>query len=187
MPEATAPDRSVLTGRVLARAVCTAAIDAPAVKIDIFEWLRTLPDREYQRCAPPDHKAAGYTVDHDGRPMSVAVEMIGTDLFVQHYLYETAGRSHCRLVSVADVLGPAGWTSCQVTWELTAERVDDQRSRCTSTVTSYPTAEFLRSVAASGRGFEDAAAAAQAALADHVSRETPRYAESIGRHANAHS
>ena len=66
-------------------------IDAPVAKIDFFEWLRTLPDREFQRCAPPDHKAAGYTVTDDGRPMSVIVEMIGADLFVQHYVYETAG------------------------------------------------------------------------------------------------
>jgi hypothetical protein len=187
VPQVPAPDRTVPTGQVLAQAVGTAAIDAPAEKIDVFEWLRTLPDREYQRCAPPDHKAAGYTVTDDGRPMSVAVELIGADLFVQHYVYETAGRQHCRLVSVADVLGPAGWTSLQVSWELTAERVDDQTSRCTNAVTIRPTVEFLRSVAAGGRGFEDAAAAAQAALADHIGRETPRYAESIARHANAHS
>jgi hypothetical protein len=45
----------------------------------------------------------------------------------------------------------------------------------------------MRFIAASGQSFEATAAAVQAALADHVRRETPRYAESIGRHANAHS
>ncbi len=121
MSQVPAPDRTVLTDMVLSQAVCTAAIDAPAGKVDIFEWLRALPDREFQRCAPPDHKAAGYTVTDDGRPMSVTVEMIGASLFVHHYGYENAGQDHCRLVSVSDVLSPAGWTSCQVIWELTAE------------------------------------------------------------------
>jgi hypothetical protein len=187
VPQLPAPDRTVLTGKVLSQAVCTATIDAPAGKIDVFEWLRTLPDAEYRRLAPPDHKSVGYTVTDDGRPMSVTVEMIGADLFVQHYEYETAGRRHCRLVSVSDVLTPAGWTTCQVIWELTADRVDDRTSRCTNAVTSHPTAEFLRFIAGRGESFDAAAAAAQAALADHVRRETPRYAESIARHANAHS
>jgi len=175
----------VLTDPVLAQAVCTAVIDAPAAKVDLFDWLRTLPDRQYQRCAPPDHKAAGYTVTDDGRPLSVMVEMIGASLFVHHFAYAAAGRAHCRLVSISDVLAPAGWTTCQVIWELTVDPVDDQTSRCTNTVTGHPTAAFMRFIAGPGRGFEDAAAAAQAALADHCQRETPCYAESIGRHANA--
>lgn len=187
MPQVPAPDRTVLTDMVLSQAVCTAAIDAPAGKVDIFEWLRALPDREFQRCAPPDHKAAGYTVTDDGRPMSVTVEMIGASLFVHHYGYENAGQDHCRLVSVSDVLSPVGWTSCQVIWELTADRLDDQTTRYTNAVTSHPTVQLMRFIAASGQSFEATAAAVQAALADHVRRETPRYAESIGRHANAHS
>ena len=75
----------MLAGQVLAHVVCTAGIDAAAVKVDLFEWLRTLPDREFQRCAPPDHKAVGYTVTDDGEPLSVMVETIGASLFVQHY------------------------------------------------------------------------------------------------------
>jgi hypothetical protein len=185
--EVPGPARTVLTDIVLSRAVCTAVIDAPVAKIDIFAWLRTMPDREFQRCAPPDHKAAGYTVTDDGQPMSVTVEMIGADLFVQHFVYETSGRDRCRLVSVSDVRALDGWTTCQVIWELRADPLDDRTSRCTNAVTSHPTAEFLRLTAAAGRDFEKTAAAAQAALADHVRRETPRYAESIGRHANAHS
>jgi hypothetical protein len=64
----TTPDRTVLTDKILSQAAFTATIDAPIGKIDIADWLRTLPDREYQRCAPPDHKAAGYTTTDDGRP-----------------------------------------------------------------------------------------------------------------------
>jgi Lipocalin-like domain len=38
-------------GPFSADAAFTATIDAPYGKIDIADWLRTLPDREYQRCA----------------------------------------------------------------------------------------------------------------------------------------
>src|ERR1700753_1705521 len=162
MTETTLPDRSVLTDKVLSHAVFTATIDAPIEKIDIHEWLRTLPDAEYQRCAPPDHKAAGYTVTDDGRPMSINVEMIGTGLVIQHYVYEAAERAHCHLISVSDVLTPAGWTTCQVSWDLSADPVDDRTSRYTNTVTSHPTAEFLDFIARNGQSFEEGAAAPQA-------------------------
>jgi hypothetical protein len=180
----TAPDRTAATGPPLAQAVGTAVVDAPAAKIDLFEWLRTLPDREYQRCAPPDHKAAGYTVSDDGRPLTVAVETIGTSLLVHHYEYQAARRDHCRLVSRSDVLAPAGWTTCQVTWDLRAE-ADDQASRLTSAVTVHPTAAFTELAAASGPGLAETAAAWQAALSDHCRRETALFAVSVGRHANA--
>ena len=62
---------------VLSHAVVTAEVEAPFDHVDIAQWLKTLPTHEYQRCAPPDHKAAGYTVDDDGTPMSINVEMIG--------------------------------------------------------------------------------------------------------------
>jgi hypothetical protein len=185
MTETATPDRTVLSDHVLSHAVFTAAIDAPIEKIDIYEWLRTLPDKEYQRCAPPDHKAAGYTVTDDGRPMSINVEMIGTGLVVQHYVYETAEKDHCHMVSVSDVLTPAGWTTCQVNWDLKADPIDDKTSRYTNTVISHPTVEFMEFIAGNGQTFEEAAAARQAASGDHCRRETPLYAASIGRYANA--
>jgi hypothetical protein len=181
------PDRTVRTDLVLAQVVCTAAMDAPGERIDLPAWLRTLPDREFQRCAPPDHKAAGYTVTDDGRPMTVMVELIGADLFVQHYEYQTVSRNHCRLVSDSDVLTPVGWTTCRVIWELTADPVDDQTSRLTNALTSHPTAELMQFIAWRRQRSDAAATAAQAAFADHLERETPRYAQSIARHANAHS
>ena len=75
---------------VLSHAVVTAEVEAPFDHVDIAQWLKTLPTHEYQRCAPPDHKAAGYTVDDDGTPMSINVEMIGTGLVVQQYRFEVA-------------------------------------------------------------------------------------------------
>jgi hypothetical protein len=203
--DVTAPDRTAASGQPLAQAVCTAAVGAPPGKIDLFEWLRTLPDREYRRCAPPDHKAAGYTVSDDGQPLTVAVETIGTSLLVHHYEYRAARRDHCRLVSLSDVLTPAGWTTCQVTWDLRAEPTagpsdsssdspsdgpadgpaGDQASHLTSSVTVHPTAAFTELVAAGGPGRAETAAAWQAALDDHCRRETALLAVSVGRHANA--
>ena len=170
---------------VLSHSVEVAEVEAPFDKVDIETWLKTLPDKEYQRCAPGDHKAAGYTVDDDGTPMSINVEMIGTGLVIQHYVYEEAAADHCHMVSISDVLSPAGWTTCQVIWCLQAERIDDKTSKYTNTVTSHPTAAFMDFIARNGQSFEEAAAARQAASGDHCSRETPLYAASIGRHANA--
>ncbi|MGY1694668.1 MULTISPECIES: hypothetical protein [unclassified Geodermatophilus] len=181
----SAPDRTVLEDKVLTEAVYTATIDAPIEKIDIARWLFTLPDAEYQRCAPPDHKAAGYTTTDDGRPMSINVEMIGTGLTIQHYVAQVAEKHHCHMVSLSDVLTPAGWTTTQVTWCLQAEAVDSSTSTYTNTVTSHPTAEFMQFIEAQGQSWEDAARARQAATDDHCRRETPLYAASIGRYANA--
>ncbi|HZD15439.1 MAG TPA: hypothetical protein VE196_10030, partial [Pseudonocardiaceae bacterium] len=75
-------ENRVMPDMILAQSVVTAPIDVPIEAIDIAAWLRNLPDKEYQRCAPPDHKAAGYTTTDDGRPMSVNVEMIGDRLIV---------------------------------------------------------------------------------------------------------
>lgn len=180
-----APDRTVITDKVLSHAVFVATIDAPMDKIDIANWLLNLPDKEYQRCAPPDHKAAGYTTSDDGQPMSINVEMIGTGLVVQHYVAEVAEKHHCHMVSTSDVFTPNGWTTCQVIWCLEAEAIDDTHSKYTNTVTSHPTVEFMDFIAANGQSFEEAAAARQAASSEHCSRETPLFAASIGRKANA--
>ena len=117
----------------------TAEVEAPFDHVDIAQWLKTLPTHEYQRCAPPDHKAAGYTVDDDGTPMSINVEMIGTGLVVQQYRFEAAEPQYCKMVSLSDVLTPLGWTSTQVIWELRIEQLDGDRCRYTNTVTSHPT------------------------------------------------
>jgi hypothetical protein len=179
------PDKTVRQDLRLAEAASTAVVNAPIGKVDIFDWVRTLPDREFQRCAPPDHKAAGYTVTDDGEPLSVAVEMIGTSLYVHHFTYQAATREHCRLVSLSDVLTPAGWTSCQLIWDLRANPAGEHTSRLTNTLAAYPTAEFIEFSVASEDGLAEAAATWQAAFSDHCYRETALLATSIGRYANA--
>jgi hypothetical protein len=173
----------VRTDLVLSQAVVTADVDAQFDHVNIAEWLKTLPTHEYQRCAPGDHKAAGYTVDDDGTPMSINVEMIGTGLVVQQYRFEVAGPHYCRMVSLSDVLTPRGWTVTQVIWELRMEQLDGDHCRYTNTVTSHPTAHFLDFIAENGQTFAEAAAARQDASGTHCRVETPLYARSIARWA----
>ena len=170
---------------VLSHAVVTADVTAPFEHVDIEQWLKTLPTHEYQRCAPGDHKAAGYTVDDDGVPMSINVEMIGSGLVIQQYRYEVASPHYCKMVSISDVYSPAGWTTTQVIWELGIEQLEGDQLRYVNTVTSHPTEDFLKFIIDSGQTFEDAAAARQHASGAHCEVETPHYARSIAAFANA--
>ncbi|POX58432.1 hypothetical protein C3492_38055 [Streptomyces sp. Ru62] len=179
--------KKVLSDLVLSTSTEHAPLDAPWDAIDIADWLLNLPDKEYQRCAPPDHKAAGYTMTDDGRPMSINVEMIGTGLVIQHYVAEIAEKHHCHMVSTSDVLTPHGWTTVQVIWDLSVKDNGDGTLTYTNQVTSHPTQEFMDFIEKNGTTFEEAAAARQAASGDHCRRETPLYAASIARHARAKS
>ncbi len=170
---------------VLSHIVVTAEVEAPFERVDIAQWLKTLPTHEYQRCAPPDHKAAGYTVDDDGTPMSINVEMIGSGLVVQQYRFEVAEPHYCKMVSLSDVLTPHGWTTSQVIWELRMEQLEGERCRYTNTVTSHPTEDFLEFITAQGQTFQEAADARQGASGRHCRKETPLYAQSIARWAVA--
>jgi len=82
---------------ILSQSAFSHVIDVPFEKVDIAKWLFTLPDAEYQRCAPPDHIAAGATFTDDGRRMSINVEMIGTGLVVQHYVGDITEAASCRI------------------------------------------------------------------------------------------
>jgi hypothetical protein len=122
--EPTMANTDVLTDMILVKSEQTATIHAPIDKIDIADWLLNLPDAEYQRCAPPDHIAAGSTTTDDGRPMSINVEEIGGGLLVQHYVAEVHQPHHCRMVSLTDVHTPLGWTKFQVIWDLSVTGID---------------------------------------------------------------
>lgn len=172
---------------VLSHAAVTADLETSFHDVDIARWLKTLPTHEYQRCAPGDHKAAGYTVDDDGTPMSINVEMIGSGLVIQQYRFDVAEAHYCRMVSISDVMTPRGWTTTQVIWELRMEQLDGDWCRYTNTVTSHPTEDFLTFIAEQGQTFAEAAAARQEASGRHCEVETPLYAQSIARWAAVHS
>ena len=172
---------------ILSHAVVTADVETSYDRVDIAQWLKTLPTHEYQRCAPGDHKAAGYTVDDAGTPMSINGEMIGTGLVIQQYRFVVAESHYCKMVSLSDILTPSGWTTTQVIWELRLEQLDGDRCRYTNTVTSHPTEHFLKFIAAQGQTFEEAAQARQEASGRHCRVETPLYAQSIARWATANT
>lgn len=93
----------ILADQILSQSAYTAEIDVPLEKIDIADWLFTLPEAEYLRCCPPDHIGSGVTTTDDGRRMVINVEMIGTGLVIQHYVAEEATPSYCRMNSISDV------------------------------------------------------------------------------------
>jgi hypothetical protein len=177
------PDFDVLTTFVLTDSTESAVLNAPIDKVDIAGWLLALPDAEYQRCAIPDHKAAGYSTTDDGRPMSINVEEIGGSLIVQHYVAEIHEPTHCRMVSLSDLQTPGGWTKVQVIWDLSVEAVDSKTCRYTNTIVSYPTRHFLDSLAAAGLDFQDVATERRMAIGAHNRHEAPQYAASIARKA----
>ncbi len=84
---------SIRADLVLSQSAFSHVVDVPFDAIDIASWLFALPDAEYQRCAPPDHIAAGATWTDDGRRMSINVEQIGTGLVVQHYVGEVTEKN----------------------------------------------------------------------------------------------
>lgn len=175
----------VRTDLVLVHSEATATIDVPIGRVNIADWLLNLPDAEYQRCAPPDHLAAGSTTTDDGRPMSINVEIVGGTLVVQHYVAEVAEAHHCHMVSLSDVQTPVGWTKVQVIWDLTVAAVDATTCQLTNLVITHPTDDFLDALPATGLSFDQSAADLQAAVSDHNSRETPLFAASMGRTALA--
>jgi hypothetical protein len=173
----------VVTNKLLVQSEQTAVILAPIEQIDIADWLLNLPDAEYQRCAPPDHIAAGSTTTDDGQPMSINVEQVGGSLMVQHYVAEVHQPHHCRMVSISDVQMPLGWSKIQVIWDLSVKPLGPSSTQYTNLVLSYPTQSFLDDLNAAGIDFVDVAADRQSATADHNRRETKLYAESLQRKA----
>ncbi|MBT9386043.1 hypothetical protein KM176_19380 [Pseudooceanicola sp. CBS1P-1] len=169
--------------RILSQSAYSAEIDLPLSQIDLEDWLFTLPEAEYLRCCAPDHIAAGLTWTDDGRRMSINVEMIGTGLVVQHYVCEEARPDYLRMNSISDVFTGNGRTQVNVVWELIAEATDSGRTRYTNRVTAHPTEAFMEFLDQHGIPFEAAATARQEAGGDHNRRETPLFAESIGRRA----
>ena len=175
-----------MTSKVLADSTARARIEAAADTIDLGAWLFSLPEDEYQQCAPGDHIAAGATLAADGRPMSINVEQVGTSLIVQHYVGETVGAHRCELVSPSsDVFSfkPQGRTTVHVTWELSVTPESEDTSVFENHVLVTATEEFEQFLEENSIPFEQAAAARQTAVTRHNELETPGFAASIGRTA----
>jgi len=157
---------------------CTSLLE----KVNIADWLFTLPDAEYQRCSHA-HIAAGTATTDDGRPMSINVETIGDALIVQHYVAEVKEPALCRMVSISDSITKNGRTKVKVEWTFSARKIDDQTTEYVNHIHASATDEFMAFIQEHGITLEQAAAARQAASDAHNQEETPNFATSIERHA----
>jgi hypothetical protein len=154
-------------------------INAPIEKVDLATWLLRLSEDEYRRCCPPDHISCGTTLNDEGKPLVLNVEMIGHALMVQRYVAETATPTLCKLVSLSEAFTPNGRTHVQVVRTLTVKKINESTSDLVSSMIVHPTAEFMDFIAQHKIKFKDAAAARQHVEGEHNRRETPLIAASI--------
>lgn len=160
----------------------TAIIDAPIEKIDLPQWVFTLPNHEYQGCSPA-HVAAGSSTSPEGKRMSINVEVIGGSLMVQNYVETLGEKHHLVLESVSDIFTPNGRTTIHVLWELSVKAIDDQQCEFTNRVKSRATDEFRALLDKQGIPFEVFRAQRQPMSVAHNQGETPFFAASIERAA----
>jgi hypothetical protein len=66
-----------MTDVILSDKILSSSAFARFEKIDIADWLFSLPEAEYQRCCPLDHISCRATFTDAGQRMSINVEMIG--------------------------------------------------------------------------------------------------------------
>jgi hypothetical protein len=81
----TGRNKTISSDRRLSDSTVPAVMRVPLEKVNIADWLLTLPDAEHQRCSHA-HIAAGTSTTDDGRTMSINVETICDALIVQHYV-----------------------------------------------------------------------------------------------------
>jgi hypothetical protein len=182
--------RNLITGKKntmtsdlrLSNSTVTAIMHVLLEKVNIADWLLTLPDAEYQRCSHA-HIAAGTSTTDDGRTMSINVETIGDALIVQHYVAEVKEPVLCRMVSISDAINKNGRTKVKVEWTLSARKLDDETTEYTNHIHASATDEFIAFIQEHGVTLEQVAGARQIASDTHNREETPNFAASIERHA----
>lgn len=174
-----------MTDEVIAKSTAEAIIRAPLASIDLTEWVFTLTDSEYQACSK-NHIAAAATLTPEGKRMSINVERVG-NLMVQHYVEDIAERSHCRLVSLSDSIGPdiGSRVKIVVIWSFNADAIDADTTRLTNSVEVRSTPDYLDALEQRGVSFAKASEVAQQALTAHNAEETPLFAGNIERKALA--
>jgi hypothetical protein len=165
----------------LGRSSAQATLAAPLEAIDLGEWLFTLSSEAYAACAE-GHQSAAQGVLPSGKRVSMNVEVVGGNFMVQHYVEDVTERDHVRAVSPNTVLwvDDVHFVLTRITWELSAERVDDGTTQLTCTVTAE-TADraFAAGVAARNAGVP----VEERAFQKHVEEETPLFALDIERKA----
>lgn len=174
-----------MSGQLIAESAAEVTIRAPLASVDLAEWVFTLTDSEYQACSK-DHYAGATTLTPEGKRMSLNVERVG-NLMVQHYVEDVAERSHVRLVSQSDSIGPdiGSRVKIVVIWAFTAAAIDAATTRFTNSVEVRSTPAYIEALEGRGVPLAKASEAAQQALSAHNAEETPLFAKDIERKALA--
>ncbi|MEU9318302.1 hypothetical protein [Streptomyces sp. NPDC048295] len=175
------PTHEIAEEYFLGESTQSVVINVPLESVDLGKWLTRLTDAEYQACAVPDHRAAGWSKNAAGDLVSINVEVVGGALIVQHYVAEILEPHHCRMVSLSETQTPDGWQQLQVVWDLSVTKLDGDRSTFTNKVTSRPTRTFVAYVEAQGIPFEQFAQQRRRAVEGHNALEAPSYAASVER------
>lgn len=167
----------------IAEQVAFAIIDAPLEQINLAEWLFTLKSEEYRQCSKA-HIAAGTSLTHDGKRMSINVEKVSGNLMIQHYVEEIGARDHCRVRSVSDSFSAMGQTKLGVVWELRVKKLTDESCEFSNRVTILMTKEFAALLKDANIPDLDAL---NASISDNVEahnkQETPLFAKNIEQKA----
>jgi len=118
----------------LFQTVCEAPIEAPKAAFNLYDWVFTLSDKDYQTTAR-GHIGAGSSIHTDGTQTSVNVESVGGGLLVQHYVAEVKEPDHVKMVSLSDVyITSFIRLVMKVTWEMRLISVSDNECKFQNTV-----------------------------------------------------
>src|ERR1700677_1362046 len=128
--------------RRLSNSTVSAIMHVPLERVNIADWLLTLPDAEYQRCSHA-HIAAGTSTTDNGRTMSINVETIGDAPRGEHNVAEVKEPALCRMVSISDSINKNGRTKVKVEWTLGARKLDDQTTEYTNHIHASATDDFI--------------------------------------------
>ena len=173
-----------MQGRTLVDSSCRATILAPIESIDLTSWLFALTDSEYQNCSDA-HLGAGSCVSGDGKRVSLNIERIGGNLYVQHYHEVISERTHCQVKSLSNVLNKDGTVKTEIAWSLSVHPIDSASCEFVNRFFSATTPDMEEAFIRTGAVFEQLKDAAQLAADAHNAEETPNFARDIERKAKA--
>ena len=167
----------------LGEATSEAIIQANIDRIDLPEWMFNLTSDEYAACAE-GHQSAAQAVHPSGKRFSVNAEFVAGYFMVQHYIETRSEKDHVLAVSPNTQmwLDDERYVSLQITWELSATKIDEQTTKLTCRVISETANE---SFAQASQSRSAGGTSEINPLQLHINEETPLFAKDIERKAQA--
>ncbi|MEM1218773.1 MAG: hypothetical protein AAGH79_07665 [Bacteroidota bacterium] len=166
-------------GEATAEAIIQSNIDS----IDLPEWMFTITSDEYAACAE-GHQSAAQAVLPSGKRFSVNAEFVAGYFMVQHYIETVSEKDHVLAISPNTQmwLDDEHYVSLQITWELSATKIDEQTTKLTCRVVSKTANEQF---AQASQHRSASATSGPNPLQVHINEETPLFAKDIERKAQA--